>query len=77
MNSDTFYNLAYLTYPNRRNEIKIEEDGTVFFISRKNTKPLYGFYWFETFIDCYCYTAAICKLFPNVVCLPNSCSEKK
>ena len=39
-------------------------------------KSLYDFYQFKTFIDCYCYTTAICKLFPDIVCLSNSCSEK-
>ena len=64
------------TYSRRRNEIEVEKDGTVFFLSWKNMKLLYGFYWSETLIDSYSYTTAICKLFPDVVCLSNSCSKK-
>ena len=46
------------------------------FIFGKNVEVLYDFYWFKTFIDCYSYATAICKLFPDVVCLSYSCSKK-
>ena len=46
------------------------------FISGKNVEPLYGFYWFKPFIDRYCYTTAMCKLFLDVVCLSYSCSNE-
>ena len=68
--------LTYLkTYPNRRNQTEVKKDGTVSFKFGKSMKPLYDSYWLKTLIDSHSYTMAFCKLFPDVVCLSNSCGK--
>ena len=74
INSNRFV-MYLITYPNRRNQTEVKKDDTISFKLGKNVEPLYDSNWLKTLIDSYSYTTAICKLFPDIVCLSNSCSE--
>ena len=66
------------TYPNWRNEVKIEVDSTVSLMFGKSIQPLNGLKWFKPFIDCYSHTIRTHhKLLSDVMGLSNSCTDKE